>query len=98
MPRLKQKTPIAPNPTRSEQKAAQIDIWVKGHIAELREADKVKTERLKALREAREAELSRRDASDPKKAARAAPPKAKHAQRIWISGPETRADSKVSNS
>jgi hypothetical protein len=70
VPRLKQKTPVAPNPTRSEQKAAQIDTWVKGHIAELREADKVKTERLKALREAHQAELSQREA-DAKAAKRA---------------------------
>ena len=97
MPRLKQKTPVALNLTRSEQKAAEIDTWVKGHIAEIREADKVKTSRLKALREAREAEISQHDASEPRPAARAAPRQAKHAQRVWISGPETRADSKVNS-
>jgi hypothetical protein len=97
VPRLKQKTPVAPNPTRSEQKAAQIDTWVKGHIAELREADKVKTERLKALREAREAELSQREA-DAKSAKRATSHGAKHPRRIWVSGPETRHESKSSNS
>ena len=98
MPRLKQKTPIAPNPTRSEQKAAQIDIWVKGHIAELREADKVKTSRLKALREAHEAELSQRDANGPQTAKRATSHATKHPRRIWVSGPETRSEGKPSNS
>ena len=97
MPRLKQKTPVALNLTRSEQKAAEIDTWVKGHIAEIREADKVKTSRLKALRQAREAELSERDAGDARTATRAAPRPAKHKQRIWVSGPEARADSKVNS-
>jgi len=49
------KSPKEPVLTRSEQKAAEIDQWVKGHLAESREKEKVKTARLKALREAREA-------------------------------------------
>ena len=44
--------------SRSEQKAARIDSWVKGHIAQSREAQKTKTSRLKALRQAHEALLS----------------------------------------
>ena len=96
MPRLKQKTPVPLSLTRSEQKAAEIDSWVKGHMAELREADKVKTERLKAMREAREAELSRTGGA--KSAQRAPSQAAKHPRRIWVSGPETRNESKSSNS
>jgi len=97
MPRLKQRTPVVPNLTRSEQKAAVIDSWVKGHIAQLREADKVKTSRLKALREAREAEASQ--AASASQPARRSPSRAeKRAQRIWVSGPESRNEGKPSNS
>jgi len=60
VPRLMRKSPKEPSLTRSEQKAAEIDQWVKGHLAESREKEKLKTARLKALREAREAALPER--------------------------------------
>jgi hypothetical protein len=44
--------------SRSEQRAADTDSWVKNHLSELREADARKRSRLKALREARDAALS----------------------------------------
>jgi len=43
--------------TRSEQRAADTDSWVKNHLTELREAEARKRSRLKALREARDAAL-----------------------------------------
>jgi hypothetical protein len=43
--------------TRSEQRAAHTDSWVKNHLTELRDADARKSSRLKALREARDAAL-----------------------------------------
>ena len=54
MQRFEQKS-LKQNLSRTEQKAASIDRWVKGHIASSRAAQKEKTARLKALREAREA-------------------------------------------
>jgi hypothetical protein len=96
--RLKQKSPAPPNLTRSEKKAADIDVWVKDHIAELREADKVKTSRLKALREARQAESSEPKTSAAEPASRKSPQQAKRMRRIWVSGPESRAEGKLSNS
>lgn len=88
MSRLMRKSPKEPVLTRSEQKAAEIDQWVKGHLAESREKEKMKTARLKALREAHEAELSE---PKPKRLHHAASPAAKRARRIWISGPDSKA-------
>lgn len=48
--------------SRSEQRAAHTDSWVKKHLTELREADARKRSRLKALREARDAALSTTEA------------------------------------
>ena len=95
--RLKQKTPVPPNLTRSEKRAAETDTWVKGHIAQCREEDKIKTSRLKALREAQEAERSPTEAvADSVERTTSRP--AKRAQRIWVPGPATRNDGKPSNS
>ena len=50
------KKALRPQPlTRSEKRAAALDVWVKRHVAESREADTAKTSRLKELRLAREA-------------------------------------------
>jgi hypothetical protein len=43
--------------SRSEQRAADTDTWVKQHLTEVREAEARKRVRLKALREARDAAL-----------------------------------------
>ena len=51
--------------SRSEQKAANIDSWVKTHLAERRAADASKTTRLKALRAAREAAGTDPDGVEP---------------------------------
>jgi hypothetical protein len=78
---------------RSEQKAAEIDIWVKKHIAQSREAQNAKTSRLRALREAREAEFSpvkpgSLEASVTRPGGRA------RVRRIWVSGSNIPNDSK----
>jgi hypothetical protein len=44
--------------SRSEQRAAATDSWVKKHLTELHEAEVRKRSRLKALREARDAAVS----------------------------------------
>jgi hypothetical protein len=49
--------------SRSEKRAADTDTWVKKHLSEARAADARKTNRLKALREARDAALSADDTS-----------------------------------
>ena len=59
--------PLKQNLSRSEQKAAHIDTWVKGHIARSREAEKAKTSHLKALREAHKAALSQPEQSHEQK-------------------------------
>jgi hypothetical protein len=47
---------LKPQPlTRSERRAAEVDLWVKQHVAELREADAAKKSRLRELRLGREA-------------------------------------------
>ena len=48
--------------SRSEQRAAHTDSWVKKHLSEVREAEARKRARLKALREARDAALSAAEA------------------------------------
>jgi hypothetical protein len=50
-----------PNPialTRTERKAAETDVWVRNHLASIRVADDLKTSQLKALRLARDRDLS----------------------------------------
>ena len=94
MTRLMRKSPKEPVLTRSEQKAAEIDQWVKGHLAESREKEKVKTARLKALREAREAALSE---SKAKRALDATPRAGKRARRIWVSGPDALSKTKLND-
>ena len=85
MARLKQTFALPPTLTRTEQRAAEIDIWVKGHIAEVREAEKAKTSRLRALREAREAELPQ-PGNEPRQGA--APRTVKRLRRICVPGPD----------
>jgi hypothetical protein len=47
---------LKPQPlTRTEKKAAELDRWVKRHVAEGREADEAKKARLRDLRMARDA-------------------------------------------
>jgi len=78
--------------SRSEQKAADIDNWVKKHIAQSREAQNAKTSRLKALREAREAEFSAaRPSPGP---ATVTPPRRARIRRMWVSGSNVPNDSK----
>jgi len=85
--------PLKQNLSRSEQKAAEIDNWVKGHIARSREAAKAKTSHLKALREAHEAEASQAKTSpDQKKPSSAR--QAQRMRRIWVSGAEAASDPK----
>jgi hypothetical protein len=48
--------------SRSEQRAAHTDNWVKKHLTEVREAEARKRARLKALREARDAALATTEA------------------------------------
>ena len=50
------KKPLKPQPlTRSEKRAAELDRWVKRHVAEQREAEATKKSRLRELRLGREA-------------------------------------------
>jgi hypothetical protein len=49
MPRQK---PLKLSLSRTEQRAAQTDTWVRAHLARCRDAEKAKTSHLKALREA----------------------------------------------
>jgi hypothetical protein len=50
------KKPLKPQPlTRTEKKAAELDRWIKRHVAERREFDEAKKSRLRELRMAREA-------------------------------------------
>lgn len=50
------KKPLKPQPlTRSEKRAAEVDLWVKRHVAEQREADAAKKRHLRGLRLGREA-------------------------------------------
>jgi hypothetical protein len=51
MPRQSKPTPL----TRTEQKSAQTDLWVKDHLANARSADGLKTSRLRVLRLDRDA-------------------------------------------
>ena len=87
MQRPRQK-PLKQNLSRSEQKAAQIDTWVRGHIARNREAEKAKTSHLKALREAHEAAASQ--AKPTESPAR----QLQRMRRIWISGADAAGDRK----
>jgi hypothetical protein len=41
--------------TRTEKKAAELDRWIKRHVAERREIDEAKKSRLRELRMARDA-------------------------------------------
>jgi hypothetical protein len=89
----RQKPLIQSNLSRSEQKAAEIDAWVKGHMAQCREAEKAKASRLKALREARKAEVSQ-PKPRPEHANVSPPRQARRVRRIWISGNDTLSDPK----
>lgn len=51
---IKQSRPIPL--TRTERKAAQIDVWVKLHLAKARKTHDIKNSELKALRLARDAD------------------------------------------
>jgi hypothetical protein len=53
--RRRHQKPLKQNMSRSEQKAAAIDISVRAQIATSRAAEKAKSSHLKALREAHEA-------------------------------------------
>lgn len=48
--------------SRSEQRAANTDTWVKQHLSEARDAEAHKRARLKAMRDARDAAPSPEDA------------------------------------
>jgi hypothetical protein len=88
------KKSLKPQPlTRVEQRAAELDLWVKRHVAERREADAAKKSRLKALRMAREA-LLRDSAVNSEQVER--PPRLQlqpRVRRIWVSGPGATNDS-----
>jgi hypothetical protein len=88
---------LKPQPlTRTEKRAAELDLWVKRHAAECREADAAKKSRLRELRMAREA-LQKDSAVSPQQVD--CPPKQQlhtiqpRVRRIWVSGPGARNDS-----
>lgn len=86
-----QKLPYKPNLSRSEQKAAEVDSWVKRQLAQCREAEKFKTSRLKALREARDAEFTVARPSPGQ--ATVTPPRRALIRRIWVSSSNAPSDS-----
>ena len=93
MERARKKPLGQPALTRAEQKAAEIDNWVKGHIAQSREARDANTSRLKALREAREAESSPVKPSPDQTSV--TPPRSRpRMRRIWVSGSDIANDSR----
>ena len=70
---------------RVEQRAANLDLWVKQHLAEQRSADQAKKSRLKGLRLALEALREGPADSPPEIRARRLPKPQAH--RVWISSP-----------
>ena len=85
---------LKPQPlTRSEKRAAELDVWVKRHVVQGREADAAKKSRLRELRLAREA-LGKDPAANSEHLDRPPKPQLRgikpRAQRIWISGPAAR--------
>lgn len=92
MARARQKLNSQPALTRAEQKAAEIDNWVKGHIAQSREARNAKTSHLKALREAHEAEFPPPNPGSVQ--ATVTPRRQPRIRRIWVSGGDVPNDSK----
>jgi len=86
--------PLKQNLSRSEQKAAQIDTWVRGHIARNREAEKAKTSHLKALREAHEAAASQAQPTDDEQERESPARQLQRMRRIWISGADAAGDRK----
>jgi hypothetical protein len=92
MHRPRQK-PLVQNLSRSEQKAAQIDNWVRGHIARSREAEKAKSSHLKALREAHEAAVSQTKPRDEEQKGPATR-QVQRMRRMWISAADAASDPK----
>jgi hypothetical protein len=75
---------LKPQPlTRSEKRAADVDRWVKRHVAEQREADEAKTSRLRRLRMEQQA-LRDEPAAESESGDTAPKPRIR---RIWVSGP-----------
>ena len=91
MSRAIQKPLSQPTLSRSERKAADIDNWVKKHIAQSRDAQNAKTSRLKALREARDAEFPAKPNPGQTTLTRPGPARIR---RMWVSGSNVPNDSK----
>jgi hypothetical protein len=89
---MQRQKPLKLSLSRSEQKAAQVDTWVKADITRRREAEKAKTSRLKALREAHDATRSKPEPSCEEN--EISPQQSQKMRRMWISGSDPSSDPK----